>query len=119
MTKRASGRPISHAVAHMLAELMQGPCNVNQLMEAGDCVLSTARLWVNALHAAGVVRICGYEATTTGKMLVKLYEFNPDGKRDARRPPKLTPAEKGRRYRANRRARRINLALAGQLKEAA
>ena len=119
MTKRASGKPISHAVALMLAELMHGPCNVTQLMEAGDCVLSTARLWVNALHEAGVVRVCGYEATSTGKMLVKLYEWNPEGKKDVRRPPKLTPAEKARRYRSNRRARRINLALAGQQKEAA
>lgn len=113
MTMRTGRTPIAHAIACMLRELLHGQASIQQLADAGQCAASTVRLWMHALHREGVVRICGYEKTTNGKLLVKLYELNPAGLPDARRPPKQDPKEVDRRYRAGRRALRINRALAG------
>lgn len=55
---RNSTKPRRDNVAEMIRALMDGPKTVEELMEFVDLSQLVVREWLNALHEAGVIRIC-------------------------------------------------------------
>jgi hypothetical protein len=104
-------------VARLLVELMHGPSTHVDLVMATGMADSTVRLWVQALrnNPHRPVRIGAWERYGNGGWK-PVYELNPDGLPDVQKPPKLTAAQRQKKWREskrNQRLRRVTVALAG------
>lgn len=83
----------------ILRDLEFGPATVRDL----SAVLKIHRYSVlrvlRKMRAKKLVRICNWEVKLGGAAAV--WDTNPDGLRDAPRPPKLTPTQMHMRWREN------------------
>jgi DNA-binding transcriptional ArsR family regulator len=94
-------------VTRLVYELMTGGSTHVELVESSDMADSTVRLWLQALRAGHVVRICGWERYGNGGWK-PVFELNPEGLPDAPRPPKLTAAQRQANWRDRKRNQRLH-----------
>lgn len=119
MLRPAKPRVTEITLRVFLQKLMEGGHTKNELAEeTGLAEASVRRLlreFMKGQHAApptNLVRMSAYETDKAGRYTIGVYEWAP-GKRDAPRPKPLTKEERCRRYRANRKVRKMVHATAG------
>jgi len=95
-----SGRVSYDQLAAVLKELIKRPLTVREMSRIGGVSYQSARYWAYVLHTARLVRITGYVKTPRTKHGSRLFAW---GEGSDAPNPKLTPAERSRRYRENKR----------------
>lgn len=88
------------AFAEMVNCLIPGDMPCAEIAEATGLHYLTVLHYTRAMHARGAVHIAAYEPDSRGRYVTRVYKLGPG--RDAKRP-KLTDAERRRRYLARQR----------------
>lgn len=91
-------------VVMILTELAEGACTYEELIAVSGLACSTVRRYIKLMRAHKLVRVASYERAGNGTPNKLTFEWAP-GKPDARRPGKLTDAERKARQRARDNAR--------------
>jgi hypothetical protein len=113
LTGSARGKPKIRAsavtIGYLLAELHAGASSVKELSAASGLSLATVRDYLREFKKRKLVHIAGYDRNSQNSPSITLYQWNP-GAKDAKMP-KMTPAEKAKLYRKNKRERAIRQRL--------
>ncbi len=103
------------AFALMMRQLMDDEVTKSGLVESLGLHHITVAAYIAQLHRKRVIRISAYYRDKRGQGWVAHYTMNHDGLPDAKRPPKLTIAEKSRTYRDKKRMLKQIAMMAGKL----
>ncbi len=87
------------AYGHVMKALHEGPCTYDDLVEASGLEKSTVRGIITVLVKLGLVRICGWDINGRNVRCITVFEWAP-GKKSVPMP-KMTGAERSKRYREN------------------
>lgn len=118
LTGSARGRPKARvtpiALSHLMAELYNGATSILELSEVSGLCKATVRNYVRELKKRNLVHIAGWGRNSQNCPCTPLYHWAPD-KPDAR-VPKMTTAEKSRKFRKRVKEREVHnrLTLLGQ-----
>lgn len=104
-------------MAFLLDILTTSPASYAELEEATGWKRQTLCRWMAPMRKASpdrrkLIRIAGWDLDPRGVACIPMFEFAP-GKRDVPMP-RITNAERARRYRAKQKAIRLNAILASK-----
>lgn len=85
------------AYAAALEALMDGESTIHEIEEASGLAFSTLRKWLAALRRRKLVHVVAWEKDPLGRYTRAVFALDR-GKKDAPRPPKMTDAERRKRY---------------------
>jgi len=104
----------AHCYALMIKLLMDREISRSQIMEETGLHQVTVSRYVAQLHRVGVIYISSWQRDVRGKCWVPFYAMNLDGMKDAKRPKKMTVAERSARYRQKQAQIKMLHAMSGQ-----
>lgn len=84
------------AYAEALYALVQGPSTVQEITRESGLAANTTRKFVASLKRRGLIRVAAWEQDSQGRYVIAAYEWG--SKPDAKRPPRLTNAERRIRH---------------------
>ena len=96
--------------AKLIRLLLEGELPAIALAAESGIHYTTVLAYIKALHVEGAVYIDHYEPNSRGAMCVKVYKLGIGV--DAK-PPTLTDAQRGKRYRQTVKARALHHAMTG------
>ena len=91
--------------------LIAGPTTVSGLCEESGLAYNSCRKFVATLYRRKLVHIAAWERDSIGRWTIAAYAWGTG--KDAKRPPKLTPAQRSQRRRDRLKATEYALAIAG------
>ena len=97
--------------AEAISILIAGPTTVRGLCEESGLAYQSCRKFTSTLYRRRLVHIAAWEQDSIGRWTIPAYAWG-EGK-DAKRPPKLTPAQRSQRLRDRIKAMRHAIAIAG------
>jgi predicted ArsR family transcriptional regulator len=104
-------RRITHLVlAKTLKVLLDGPASPQEIAELTGVRLATAQEWMRSLRKEGCVHISGWLPDKRGRDVTAVYKMGNGADKPRYR---MTDAEKGAKYRAKKRAMKIQSMLTG------
>lgn len=89
------------AQAQLIRLMLDGTMSCEELAEETGLHYVTVLQYTRELYRAGACHVAGYAEDALGKRSVRLYKIG--AARDARRPPRLTSAQRQERYRRRQR----------------
>lgn len=111
-TKKRTCIKINALMFGQLVELMlDGVYSCQELADRTGAHYVTVLNYTRAMHRAGALHICAWEADTRGRHLIKIYRVGRGP--DAKRPKRKTSAERQAAVRVKRKQREMLAALSG------
>lgn len=99
------------AQAQMILHMLPGDLTCAELAEETGLHYTTVLTYCRELHRAGAAHIARWDPDPRGRHIVKVYRIGKN--KDARRPQRMTSAERQARARAKRAALRSPLLMMG------
>jgi len=90
------------AYAAVVEALVYGGGTVPELHETSGLALNTTRKFIRALRSRDLVRVILWKRDAWGRHTIAVYAWGSP-RYDAKRPPRLTPAERSARHRRKKR----------------
>jgi hypothetical protein len=98
-------------LARLLRLLLDGSRDCRELAEDSGLHYVTVLRYCREMHLARAAHIAEWRQDDLGRHVVKVYKVG--NKPDAKRPPALSGVQKAERYRERRRAKQLQLVVAG------
>ena len=99
--------------AELMAKLLDGEYTKTELREHTGLHHVTIAKYLRQLHKRRVVRISAWHKDSAGRAYVPHYSMNADGLPDARKPERISGAERSRQWRERQKAIEMNRRMAG------
>ena len=99
--------------AELMAKLLDGEYTKTELRDHTGLHHVTIAKYLHHLVKRRVVRISGWHKDAIGRTYVPHYSMNPDGLPDARKPERISGAERSRQWRERQKAIELNRRMAG------
>lgn len=104
----------TYSFCRMVQMLLEGEVTKSEIIEETGLHHATVGGYIRHMHTKRVVRVAEWRRCKAGRIWVPYWTLNPEGLADAKRPTRLSSAERSAVHRRKKGAIQMNQMLAGR-----